>query len=364
MNPVFVLSNASTYGGGERSLEAILPHLASRMPVQVFVENARHFEHVTRLAGPTLGVTQLAGGRGIRGLAGDLSVVYRQALASRPRAIVANANKAALVASLLRATTLWRVPVLFFVRDFQWRNRRAIFRLARAPRIVVPSPAVAEHAYWSDLLAGYPVDVIPNAVPSAGVPVPCGDGRTILCLANFGRWKGIHLLIQAFARCAPHTHGMRLVVAGSPHDKAYFEECRELARENGVAELVTFAPFTDDPARLYQQCAMVVVASISKFGGPETFSRTVIEAWAHGRPVIAFNVGGPRYLIRDGVDGFLAEEGDLDGLAAKMTSIWSDPALGERLGAAGYSRAASEFSADAIADRVAAKIESMIGGTE
>jgi glycosyltransferase involved in cell wall biosynthesis len=157
---------------------------------------------------------------------------------------------------------------------------------------------------------------------------------------------------------------MRLVVAGSPHDKAYFEECRELARENGVAELVTFAPFTDDPARLYQQCAMVVVASISKFGGPETFSRTVIEAWAHGRPVIAFNVGGPRYLIRDGVDGFLAEEGDLDGLAAKMTSIWSDPALGERLGAAGYSRAASEFSADAIADRVAAKIESMIGGTE
>jgi glycosyltransferase involved in cell wall biosynthesis len=99
----------------------------------------------------------------------------------------------------------------------------------------------------------------------------------------------------------------------------------------------------------YADCSLVAVPSISEHGGPESFGRTVIEAWAHAKPVVAFACGGPGYLIRDGVDGFLVPEKNVDLLAERIRTLAIEPARREAMGQAGLRRATSDFSVASVA---------------
>ena len=58
---------------------------------------------------------------------------------------------------------------------------------------------------------------------------------------------------------------------------------------------------------------------------------TVIEAFAHGLPVISTNVGGVPYLIEDGRTGLLVAPDDHAALAAKIIELLQDPAQARRL---------------------------------
>ena len=83
---------------------------------------------------------------------------------------------------------------------------------------------------------------------------------------------------------------------------------------------------------------------MSKFGGPESFGRTIVEAWSHRKPAIAFRCGGPKYLISDGDDGYLVEEGNVEELARRMLGLCADKILRIRMGERGYEKALSHFS--------------------
>jgi len=59
-----------------------------------------------------------------------------------------------------------------------------------------------------------------------------------------------------------------------------------------------------------------------------TLGNVVIEAWRHGRPVVASEAAGPGALIRDGVDGLLVPVEDAAALAAAVGRLLADPGLG------------------------------------
>src|SRR5690606_38244007 len=86
----------------------------------------------------------------------------------------------------------------------------------------------------------------------------------------------------------------------------------------------------------------------SHSGGPETFGRAIIEAWAHRKPVIAFAAGAPARLIAHEQDGLLVPEADVEALAAALARLWGDPDLCRRLGEAGYRKAAARYEAKAV----------------
>ena len=76
---------------------------------------------------------------------------------------------------------------------------------------------------------------------------------------------------------------------------------------------------------------------------------TVLEAIAHGCPVVSFACPtGPDEIIQHGKNGLLVDVGDSDGLAAAMRQVLSDNKLGARLAKGGKSRAAY-FSPSKIA---------------
>jgi glycosyltransferase involved in cell wall biosynthesis len=93
---------------------------------------------------------------------------------------------------------------------------------------------------------------------------------------------------------------------------------------------IRFVPFTKDPtavARYYQAADVYLHAAKA-----DTFPSTVLEALACGTPVVATAVGGIPEQIDEGVTGFLAAAGDVEGLANRVIQLLSDENLRKKLG--------------------------------
>src|SRR6185312_15238010 len=123
---IVILSAATGYGGGERSLEAMLPLLAADHTVHILVQNARHLAICRRLSegGDTLHVTLIPNWPQFAQLAYGVIWLCLMWLRSQPRFVLANNNKSAMFAALagLLMPGLARHTILY-VRDFEWKMR-------------------------------------------------------------------------------------------------------------------------------------------------------------------------------------------------------------------------------------------------
>ncbi len=76
----------------------------------------------------------------------------------------------------------------------------------------------------------------------------------------------------------------------------------------------------------------------------EPFGLVTIEAGACRKPIVATRVGGIPEIVEDGVNGFLVERDDLEGLVRQVARLVDDPALRRRLGEAGRARVERDFT--------------------
>lgn len=118
---------------------------------------------------------------------------------------------------------------------------------------------------------------------------------------------------------------------------------RGLAEALGVADRVRFLGWRTDASALYRTADVCVFPSRY-----EPLGNVVIQAWAHGLPVVAAASQGPGALIRDGDDGLLVPVDDADALAEGVRRLLADPALRSRVAAAGALRVQAEFSETAV----------------
>jgi glycosyltransferase involved in cell wall biosynthesis len=147
--------------------------------------------------------------------------------------------------------------------------------------------------------------------------------------------KGVDYLLSALARL---TRPFRAVVAGSGPAEAWL---REKARAEGLGERVHFTGWLDGPAieTLYARADLVVCPSV----WDEPFGLVGIESMAHGKPVIAFRVGGIPEWLADGESGFLVERKDVAAMAAAVERLLASPPLAARFGARGRALVAERF---------------------
>jgi glycosyltransferase involved in cell wall biosynthesis len=171
--------------------------------------------------------------------------------------------------------------------------------------------------------------VVPNGIDLPSATEDPGSG--VLGVGRLIENKAWDVLIDAVARGGPV-----LTLAGDGPERAALE-----ARARAAGATVRFegAVKRDRLDELYAAAKCVVLVARRGEGLPNA----LLEAMAHGRPVIATNVGGIADLVKDGVNGCLVPAGDAIALRAAIERIETDPQRGVRLGAEAR-RTAERFS--------------------
>jgi phosphatidylinositol alpha-mannosyltransferase len=150
-------------------------------------------------------------------------------------------------------------------------------------------------------------------------------------------FKGADRLVRAFVQLRDRRS--ILLVVGEGELRPGLER---LAGELGVADRTRFVGkvSNSDLAPFYNAADLCVLPSVP----PESFGLVLIEAMASGRPVVAHNIPGVRTLVRSGVDGFLAQPGNLADLVEKIDHLVDDPELRRRMGTAGRAKVEARFT--------------------
>ncbi|MFG1417582.1 glycosyltransferase [Xanthobacter sp. V0B-10] len=355
--PVFILSVATGYGGAERNIEALLPGLAAERKVVVFACNSHHVAVLEKIDRPGLEIHRIDAAReGFVESAAQLVLRLHDDL--KPSAILANTlDSLRILSRCTGGRPELAAKSFFYVHDFQWSGYEPLLPAMAQATLLVPDRSVLDkpdyisrHAWPHGPLRAL---VLPNPVRiPPEPPEPPAAGAPFLHLATVNPIKGHALLADAAAMLGRSCPDIRIASYGHRPIPEFYRDIQRHAEEVGAGPVLSLHDHVDDPEPLLRRARAVLVTSISDNGGPETFGRSIIEAWAHGRPVIAFAAGAPARLIRHEVDGLLVDEGDVAGLAEAMIRLHRDPELAERLGRNGYARAVREFAADVVRARL------------
>jgi glycosyltransferase involved in cell wall biosynthesis len=188
------------------------------------------------------------------------------------------------------------------------------------------------------------------------------DQPVVLAFGTLAAYKGLDLLVEAFARLLPRVPAARLVIAGFPLPGFDPEALGELARRLGIAEAVRVVPGYVPSSEV---AAWMELAAVAAFPHREVFQSGVLQAAASlGAPIVASRVGATAEVIRDGETGLLVPPGDAGVLAAALERLLRDPAardFARRLGERAAEEARSRFAWRAIARELLAAYRELLG---
>jgi D-inositol-3-phosphate glycosyltransferase len=166
------------------------------------------------------------------------------------------------------------------------------------------------------------------------------DGPVLLWVGRLAPIKGLDTLLDAVGRLHAGGIGVRLLLVGGDADEpanGHETSLRAQIRRLGLDAAVSFVgPQPQDRLPAYYVAADVTVVP-SYY---ESFGMVALEAMACGSPVIASRVGGLVTTVRDGVTGFLVQDGDVDALAERIAALVADADLRWRIGREGVRWAA------------------------
>ena len=211
---------------------------------------------------------------------------------------------------------------------------------------------------WYDYFAKNVMDdasklvVVHNGVKIPDAPCDPAAHQDVLYLGRLDENKRPDLLLRAVKPVLATAPGVRVIFAGNG-DVEYY---RGVASELGVADGCDFLGWVTgvDKERLFEGAGMLCLTSEH-----EAMPMGVMEAMAHGLPVIATNVGGIPQLIDGGENGLLFTAGDETALTKLMFELESSPQKRSELGTAAREKMREGFSVDASVGRLLAVYEEL-----
>ena len=181
-----------------------------------------------------------------------------------------------------------------------------------------------DKGYWGGLDN---IVVIPNSVPRRE-QVRLTDHR-VIAVGRLSYQKAIDRLVEAWSRAERRDWTLSLVGDG---------ECREdierLIAEKGLGDCVELKGVVKDMDSVYKGASLLALSS--RYEG---LPMVLLEAQSYGIPAVSFDCKcGPKDVIRDGENGLLVPEGDIDALAKALSRAISDPEGLRRMGDSAYAR--------------------------
>jgi len=220
--------------------------------------------------------------------------------------------------------------------------KRSVARFFRAADRII----ILGDNYVSLLTSELGVDPDKLTTVENGVAVP--DRRadptharpTIAFLGRLVPSKGVDDLIRALARLAQRGVDFRAVIAGLGEIHRY----RMLAEDAGIMERVAFPGWLDEAAvsRLLADADVFVLPS-----HVENQPVSILEAMAHGLPVVATCVGAIPEQVVEGQTGIVVAPGDTAALADALERLCRNPGLRREMGERGLERWRNRYSLEA-----------------
>jgi glycosyltransferase involved in cell wall biosynthesis len=215
--------------------------------------------------------------------------------------------------------------------------------IRQAKNTILISPYVEQ--FYGGRLAGRRY-LIPNPVDPRFFNIDRKEvSGNILFLGRISSLKGIKDLVCATAKLR-NISDLRLRLAGPTSDRGYMNEIESAIRQLDLETVVDFLGNLGPHELLDElsRCACLVLPSYQ-----ETAPMVIQEAMAAGVPVIASNICGIPYQVRDGVTGFLFPPGNVNSLAQCLNELLSNPELRDIYGQNGRQFANSYYRSDKVA---------------
>lgn len=200
--------------------------------------------------------------------------------------------------------------------------------MTRGEKVIAVSESVRDH-----ILKNYPktdagkIAVIHRGVDEAVYPAgftpspewlakwrqenPALEGRIPLLMpARLTRWKGQVDFLNLIARLSAAGRPVHGLIVGEPHPKklAFLDELKQLAKDLGIGDRLTFLGHRSDLREIMAVSSLVYSLSLD----PEAFGRVSLEAMALGKPVIAYGHGGVAEQLRVVFPQGLVAPGDVN----------------------------------------------------
>jgi glycosyltransferase involved in cell wall biosynthesis len=331
---------------------------AEKMVVECLRDGAAHGDELALLGAPGRLDEELQGlpirrrslptERSAPALLRSLTILARFTRGFRPDLIHSHNVKVTAVARLggQIARPLSRPPLLTTYHGVPLEEEDQATRLLRLADLVV---CVSEDLRGRLEEKGFPSDrlaVIPNGVPD---PVPLSKARQ----AELGIELGLEAdaeLVSIVGRLVPQKAHQRFLQAAAAvkrtRPQARFlvvgdgerrQELEAMARELGVADVVTFTGIRSDAADVIARSDLLVFSSVW-----EGLSIAALEALARGVPVVSTDVAGARELLTTGAGVIVPQ--DAEALGRAIADALADPSARERMGAEGRRLHSERFS--------------------
>jgi glycosyltransferase involved in cell wall biosynthesis len=181
-------------------------------------------------------------------------------------------------------------------------------------------------------------------------PEPPAPPLRLALVARMVRSKGIAEAVAATRLARARGVAVELDIFGAPDPSNPLSiaeaELRQWSAEPGVAWHGT----TNDVARVWREHHAAIFLTYYREGLP----RTLTEAAASARPIIATDLVGCREVVRNGIEGLLVPPRDVEAAASAIAKLASDAGLRARLGAAGHQRFQERLTEAAVTGAVVA----------
>ena len=156
------------------------------------------------------------------------------------------------------------------------------------------------------------------------------DKKIILYFSRIINWKGPDYLIKAFALLEESMNNVFLLIAG---DGPFKKECEQLAKKLNIKNIL-FTGYVnpEDVGDYYKACDIFVLPSIFLGGQYEGWGLVINEAMAFGKPIVTTDaVGAAPDLVKNGINGYVVKNKNIDELYKALYKILSDDKLKEKM---------------------------------
>ena len=169
--------------------------------------------------------------------------------------------------------------------------------------------------------------------------------NVILSVGGLYKIKGHHLIIKALKSILDNSHDAELWIVGEGH---YKDNLIALTKQLGITDRVKFLGKKShgELAKVYNSSSVFVLANYQEM------TPAVNEAMACGIPVVAMKCGGDKFVIPSNNFGLIVKKFDSDDMADKITMLFDDRKLAQKISQNGRKHILKNFSIENVAEKI------------